>query len=401
MTSEISHEVNSERATRMSTFTSLPGELRAHIMKYLLAARHVRYEKTPDLHGYRFCTNLFRINRQLREEAREVFKIQNAFILITTPWAEALDYVSGIGIPIIAKHKQTEVFSEDLSAQMVFPDLVIPGVSDSPFIICVEDLAAFSLASFYQDISNPGLNANMELTLRMGTQGSNAKGPISRSMQYRLLDPFISMKGLRALRITGSVDPDVESHFREKNSEPHDSAEKCLEASEKLKGEGNIMINKKQFDRAKSLYEESFRAMHIVIKGRQRQIWGDPYFNRMLAGGQFDGHHGNLVRMELRIKLVANMIEAFLGLELPEEAVFWGMRSINLVRGNIGEDADRPQLGFPAASAWGKVYYRTGRAQQMLGNDDEARQLFRIAADWLPHDRAVQKARADTALRLG
>ena len=56
------------------------------------------------------------------------------------------------------------------------------------------------------------------------------------------------------------------------------------------------------------------------------------------------------------------------------------MRFIDLVRGNIGEDADRPQLGFPAASAWGKVYYQTGRAQQMLGNDDEARQLL---SDWV------------------
>ena len=37
----------------------------------------------------------------------------------------------------------------------------------------------------------------------------------------------------------------------------------------------------------------------------------------------------------------------------------------------------------------------------MLGEEDDARQLFRIAANWLPNDPTVQQARADTALRLG
>ena len=104
--------------------------------------------------------------------------------------------------------------------------------------------------------------------------------------------------------------------------------------------------------------------------------------------------------MTLRIKLVANMVEVYLKLGLPIEAKFWGWRSINLVRENMGAGADIPRFDFPAAGAWGKVYYRTGVACQLLGDEAEARELFRIAADWLPNDQNAQQKRKETTLRI-
>ena len=180
---------------------------------------------------------------------------------------------------------------------------------------------------------------------------------------------------------------------------PYTSPEQCLEDATKLKDAGNTALGKKQYTEAIRLYEESFLAMHIVVTGRSRSVWADPFFQTSLSGGPFDGQHGHIVRLILRVRLVANIVLAYLKLENWDEARFWGMRTINIMRETTG--ADEPIREFVAARELGKIYYRTGLAAKEMGDLEEARGLVRTAAEYLPNDPIVRKELVASAPRLG
>lgn len=93
--------------------------------------------------------------------------------------------------------------------------------------------------------------------------------------------------------------------------------------------------------------------------------------------------------MTLRIRLVANTLMAYLKLEEYEEAYFWGMRSVNLMRDAFGSAADEPRPDFVGANEWGKIYFRTALAAKEIGEMGEARALLKIAGDWLPRNKRV------------
>ena len=392
----------------MSTDTTgllaLPAELRARIFTHLLAARNVRYDKGDGFSDYAFQPAIFRVNKQIHREAIETFRHQNTFVTISTPWQQAEEHVAQTGqIPILILGRQARQFPH--YQMMAEADVPEGGFYTSWFVICLEDLHGFCRMWHYSDLSHEGFNKHLQLTLKVQSlpAPSNPELParLSRTAQAQLLEPFTMVKNMLRIVIEGPVEESVKEGFYRKYNEPYPSPEKCLDECDRLKEEGNKAMLQKNYIKAKQSYEQSFEAMHILISGRARQIWTDPYFDLLLGDGRFKNQHGIMVRMMLRIKLVANMIEVYLKLEQPEEAKYWGWRSINLMRENMGENADRPHFNFAAAGAWGKVYYRTGLACQLLGEDDDARQLFRIAADWLPNDQAVQAKRAETALRLG
>jgi tetratricopeptide (TPR) repeat protein len=207
------------------------------------------------------------------------------------------------------------------------------------------------------------------------------------------------VKNLRDVKVVGDHNETIEESMREKMAIPYETAESCLEAATKLKDAGNTALptNPK---RAIELYVEAFKKIHIICIGRRRSIWGDSWFDTQLRGGTFDGQHGQVVRMVLRVRLVANTVKAYLDLEEYEEAIHWGMRTINLMREAIGED-DVALVGFPAAKEVGKIYYRTGFAYKKLGDEGQARRLLRVAADYLPNDPNVRSALASVALKLG
>lgn len=97
------------------------------------------------------------------------------------------------------------------------------------------------------------------------------------------------------------------------------------------------------------------------------------------------------------MRLVANIILAYLKLANYDEAKFWGIRSINLFRGTMGdaedggEGEDEAMLGFPAAREMGKMYYRTGLAMKELGEREKATGLMKTAVKYLPGDAIVRK----------
>ena len=83
--------------------------------------------------------------------------------------------------------------------------------------------------------------------------------------------------------------------------------------------------------------------MHIVVRGRWRQVHAEAFFARQLRGpgegpageagsGIWKGRNGALERLMLRVQLVANTCLAYLKLRLWREVVFWGMRSVGMMR---------------------------------------------------------------------
>ena len=211
--------------------------------------------------------------------------------------------------------------------------------------------------------------------------------------------PFGIVKGLSEVDVRGECYDSVQRTLKEEMAVPNKSPEQCLEEATKLKDAGNEALTKTQYLAAIRLYEESFLAMHIVCKGRSRWVWADAFFQKELQGGTFDKQHGHMVRMVLRIRLVANMVLAFLKLGNSQEAYFWGKRSIDIMKESTG--TDEPMTGFVAAKELGKIYYRTGLACKELGYNIEARQFIKVAAAYLPNDAIVGKELAAVAPRLG
>jgi len=210
--------------------------------------------------------------------------------------------------------------------------------------------------------------------------------------------PFEMVKSLRDMKVLGDSSPAILKRMRDRQAVPYDSPEVCLEEATKLKDAGNVAL-KTDPRRAIDLYVDAFEKLHIICIGHRRSIWGDPWFDVPLRGGEFDGQHGQVVRLVLRVRLVANIVKAYLDLKEYGEAEFWGMRTINLMREAVG-DEDIAFMDFPAANEMGKIYYRVGCAYKHMGDDSAARKMLRVAADYLPNDPYVKRELASVALGL-
>jgi len=159
---------------------------------------------------------------------------------------------------------------------------------------------------------------------------------ISKRLQRLLLEPFGHVKGLMQFSIIGNHLSSIEEKVRAEQAVPHKTARECLEETTRLKDKGNVAFKENKWDEALRLYINAFAAMFIVCKGRQRSVWGDAWFQTYVSGGQYDGKFALQVRIILRINLVANVVATYLKMEEYEEARFWGMRTIDLLRGSTG-----------------------------------------------------------------
>jgi len=239
----------------------------------------------------------------------------------------------------------------------------------------------------------------LTLKLQDPYQLSFEERPIPKSLQRKLIEPFGCVKGLDETQIQGEHYDSIEKTLREEMAVPYPTVEKCLSEATVLKDAGNKALKVKQYQEALRLYRESFLQLMIVCDGRRRSIWGDSYFQTRCRGGEFDGQSAQMVRMVLRIRLVSNTVMAYLKLEDYEEARFWGLRTINLMRSSM--EGDEVILDFPAAPQMGKIYYRTGMACKAIGDNFEALDLLKVAVKYLPEDPIVQKDLDALRTRLG
>lgn len=199
--------------------------------------------------------------------------------------------------------------------------------------------------------------------------------------------------------------PSVEEALFKEQAVPDPSPEECLEHATALKEKGNKSLQAGDYATALQSYADAFAAIHITVSGRKRHVHADGYYTGELASGLYKGQRSDYVRLVLRVKLVANIIQAYLKMKEWEEARFWGRRSITLLRSSLTGDPDNDLrdhtkwgwvseaaiMGFPAQAEMGKIMYRTALASRELGYDKEVENLIRAAAICLPHDGLVQK----------
>lgn len=86
--------------------------------------------------------------------------------------------------------------------------------------------------------------------------------------------------------------------------------------------------------------------------------------------------------MILRIQLVGGVVRAYSALSEWEEARFWGMRTINIVREQVGDQDSHADFPEPGQSALAWIFARTGIANIKLGDFSQTKQLFRAARAW-------------------
>ena len=385
-----------------SLFLEVPGEIREAIYHEVLCSLNNKQDLGNHYKKYNFDLNLFRTCRQIYTEAREVFRRDNVFVSVQTPWPQAQQHVAIDGyVPIVIPDGKAQTF-EDEHLKVIIESPLYEALHQPTrkFVILLDDLPLFTEMWHYSDLTHPGLNAHLRLTLsiRDPYQLSFEQRTIPKAIQRRLLEPFGMLKDLYDVRIQGEHYESIEKSLREEMAAPYPSVERCLEEATRLKNAGNEALKLKEYHESLRLYREAFLHLMIVCEGRRRSIWGDAYFQKQCVGGAFDGQDAQMVRFVLRLRLVSNSIMAYLKLEDYEEAKFWGMRSINLMRG--GRDGDEVMLGFEGAPEVGKIYYRTGVACREMGDKGEARDLLKVAAKYLPNDRIVQKDLAALSPRI-
>ncbi|KXT13520.1 hypothetical protein AC579_4172 [Pseudocercospora musae] len=397
-------------------FLSIPPEIREEIYRLIFDPATNRTYDDDEYADYNFgpAFQLLKVNRQIYLEARKIFRDQNVFVRIETPWPEAQQHVALEGhVPILVTKEKAKAFQNySLKINIDAPEHSSMDWDTQRFIILLDDLPAFTKMWYYADLTHPSLNVHLRLRLELRDPYAAdwEEKRVARAIQKRMLLPFGEVKGLHATVIEGDLRPfkSIEEEMRKLQAVPHMSPEHCLREATRLKFEGNAELGKGNYQAALELYNEAWRAIHVVIKGRKRHIHADRFFGRELTEEPFKGKNGQAERLVLRVQLVANTCQVFLKLNRWDDCRFWGMRTINMLREAMGADErmsipaeDEAVLGFPAADQMGKIYYRTAVAHKELGDESEARRLLRVAAIYLPRDENVKKEMAATALRLG
>ncbi|KAL9062823.1 MAG: hypothetical protein Q9157_008603 [Trypethelium eluteriae] len=386
----------------------LPPELREEI--YTIALAPIYHEE--ENHSSReYELGLLQVSKRIRNEAQEIFKRDNVFCRIETPWPETQHHIAVQGhVPLVATGEAANRFSlHHLSINIDAPRYQQQH-ENSNIVILLEDLPTFTNMWYLSDLSHPQLNSHFRLVLSLHNPwaASHDDPMLPKALQEWLLLPFGAVKHLPEVEIQGPHHDSVEKALREAMAVPVPTPEACLEAATRLKDEGNALLQTGDARGAIAKYVDSFKAIFILCKGRRRDIWGEAHFQTMLASGQFKNQNGAIVSMTLRVRLVANVCQAYLKLGEYDEARFWGMRSIQMIRvamlgDDDGQEVDVEQEVFmhiPAAAEVGKIYYRTGIAARELGEKEEARRLLRVAEKYLPNDKQVKKDLATVALRI-
>jgi tetratricopeptide (TPR) repeat protein len=398
-------------------FLNLPPEIREQVYSLIFEPETYRRHEEDEYVTYDYSKAfvLFKINRQIYNEAHKIFYDLNTFVRIETPWPQSKEHVMAEGhVPIIVQYEQAKKFKNyRLHVSIDAPAYISPEVATECFIIHIDDVGKFSRSWFYADLSHPSLNPNLRLSLRLNDPFSPAgQKHIPPALQRRLLLPWGEVKNLSQMTLAGDPEPSpkIASELKTLLKQPLPSVEYCLGECARLKREGNTELQAGRYRAALDTYKKAWEAIHITIFGRNRHVHGDAFYNVRLREAPYEGKVGQAERLILRVQLVANTCLVYLKMEAYEECIFWGMRTINTVRIGMGLDPDEDQdphteaiPGFLAATEMGKIYFRTALALQATDEKSEARKLARVAMEYLPgagDQKALQQLLRDCMLRI-
>ncbi|KAL6702795.1 hypothetical protein ACN47E_000931 [Coniothyrium glycines] len=389
-------------------FLDLPLELREAIYSlYFKPADRLIHNAALEEQGfygglYVFDFNLYRASKQIHKEAQRVWQRENVFVKILTPWPSAgmysvylraidqrelvdfgsgpLNHVSSEGlVPIVCIDQRADKFNRHHAVVQISA----PFHEAAPLhsvIVLLDDLHLFTQTWYYSALSYPMLNDRLHTTfvLRDPDKPSLSNdlqishedvSSVPLSLQRRLLLPFEQVKGLYSTDVYGYA-PSVRTELKRLQDLPIPTLQASCESATALMQQGDAALSTAQdAQQALALYAAAFKAIHILIHGRTRRVLADVFFHDVISDGIFAGQTGMTVRVILRLRLVSRCVTAHLQLHNWEEAAYWGMRSIRIMREAMNTDFDNFVTEIVGGSDVGLIYVRTGVAVWQMEKD--------------------------------
>jgi hypothetical protein len=261
-------------------------------------------------------------------------------------------------------------------------------VPEHTVIVLLDDLYLFTQTWYYSALSYPMLNDRLSTAFILLSPDSK---PTSISIQRRLLLPFEQIKGLYSMEVSG-YSPEVQAELERRMAVPIPSLIECCESAATLMEQGDGAIASSSPQEALDLYIKAFHAIHILIHGRTRRVLADVFFHEGMETGRFAGQTGMTVRVVLRLKLVSRCVLAHLQLAAWDEAAFWGMRTIRIMRDSMEVEFEDFLSEFIGGEDVGMIYVRTGVAlwkmevlgQKIVGYEGEkSERIWKLARQYM------------------
>ncbi|KAJ4299524.1 NADH dehydrogenase [ubiquinone] 1 alpha subcomplex assembly factor 3 [Kalmusia sp. IMI 367209] len=318
---------------------------------------------------YNFEFGLLRTSKQVYLEAVKVWRMRNVFLRLETPWPTAgmVHHISSEGhVPIVAAGARADLFNQHTSLVQITAPLHSVIVPEHTLILLLDDLPLFTKVWYYSALSYANLNPQICLSfiLRDPYYPADPK-PISLAMQRKLLLPFGDVKGLYETKFE-EYDEGIAAELRQRMAVPYPTIQECCEQSATMMEEGDHLFAEKHFQDALDTYVKSFDAIHIKVSGRSRRVLADHFFADDITEGRFAGQAGMTVRVILRIRLVARVVRTYLHLGRPEEAAFWGIRSIKIMREDRGTAMENFFTEFMQTTDVAQIFIWTATALTQL-----------------------------------
>jgi hypothetical protein len=296
-------------------------------------------------------------------------------------------------VPIVRTKNGTEFNDHQAIVRITAP--FHQAIPEYKIILLAEDVHLFTQTWFYSALSYPSLNDRLSVTftLRDHTRHTNLKTP-TIALQERMLLPFEHVKGLYHMTVNNYADS-VEKELKRRMEVPVPSLASCCERATLHMGKGDALILAGKPQEALDTYIEAFHAIHILIHGRTRRVLADVFFDEGIESGAFAGQVGMTVRITLRLRLVCRMIGAYLQLSQWNEAAFWGMRSIRIMRQTMNTEFEDFFTRIVGGNDVGFIYARTAVAfEKMETNSDKwARELKQYQHEtWATSARLFESA---------
>lgn len=271
----------------------------------------------------------------------------------------AANHIASEGlVPIVCTDASAATFSSHAAVVQITAPFH-QAVPEHTVIVLLDDLHLFTQTWFYSALSYPMLNDRLSTTFEL----RNPSTPVG--VQKRLLLPFTQIKGLYQMEVRGYADG-IKRALEAGMAVPIRGLAECCDAAVCEMERGDAEMQEGRAQEALDAYIAAFRAIHILIHNRTRRVLADVFFHASITTGRFAGQTGMTVRVVLRLKLVARVVLAHLRLGSPDEAAFWGMRSIRIMRESMDVEFEDFLAEFVGGEDVGLIYVRTGVAVWML-----------------------------------
>ncbi|KAL1596364.1 NADH dehydrogenase [ubiquinone] 1 alpha subcomplex assembly factor 3 [Paraconiothyrium brasiliense] len=321
---------------------------------------------------------LDKLGEQLRIHRAPVVQLvepQRPFPFMRLP-LELREQVSEGHVPIVAAGPRADSFTQHRGLVQITAPLHGITVPDHAIIMLLDDVPKFTRVWFYSALNYTNLNPQicLKFTLRDPYHPADPK-PAPLDLQRRFLHPFGDVKGLYDTDFEGCHELAV-SELRKTMAIPYPTVRESCELATTLMEDGDLLLATNKPKSALDAYIKSFDAIHIKISGRDRRILADGHFADDIREGRYAGQAAMTVRVVLRIRLVARVIHAYIQLGLPNEAAFWGIRSIKLVRQGTSPSADMDDFfaDFIGSTDIALMYAWTAAALTLMEDDEKWRE---------------------------